>query len=146
LAARPTYTVRTAVWATDEAAIFAVRKHVFVDEQDVDPQLEWDGHDAECTHVLAHNADGRAIGTGRLLPDGHIGRMAVESEWRGNGVGGAMLRALIEEARRRDFVEVHLNAQVHAIEFYRKAGFRVYGEEFMDAGIPHFAMLLKLER
>lgn len=146
MAARPTYTVRTAVWATDEAAIFAVRKRVFVDEQDVDPQLEWDGLDAECTHVLAHDADGRAVGTGRLLPDGHIGRMAVESEWRGNGVGGTMLRALVDEARRRNFVEVHLNAQVHAIEFYRKAGFRVHGEEFMDAGIPHLAMLLNLER
>ncbi|MDH3712603.1 MAG: GNAT family N-acetyltransferase [Gammaproteobacteria bacterium] len=143
---QPAYTVSTADWASDEAAIFAVRKSVFVDEQHVDPQLEWDGRDTECTHVLAHDADNHAIGTGRLLTDGHVGRMAVRPEWRGNGVGGAILRALIGEAHRKGFVEVHLNAQVHAIEFYRKAGFRLHGKEFMDAGMPHHAMLLKLER
>lgn len=145
MASGAAYTVRSAVWASDEAAIFAVRRSVFVDEQHVDPKLEWDGRDAGCFHVLACDTAGRVIGTGRLLQDGHIGRMAVLPDWRRRGVGGDLLSALIEEARRRNLTAVHLNAQLHATGFYRRAGFRIAGREFMEAGILHCAMRMQLE-
>src|SRR4249920_3113014 len=101
--------------ARDEAQ--RIRFTVFVEEQRVPPELEMDEHDAHCVHALAF-ADGRAVGTGRLLPDGHIGRMAVLKEWRGRGAGRALLRALVEAARRRGDREVALNAQVQALGFY----------------------------
>ena len=138
------YTVRSAVWASDEAAIFAVRRSVFVDEQHVDPQLEWDGRDAGCFHVLACDIAGRAVGTGRLLQDGHIGRMAVLRSARGAGVGAALLRALMAAARDRGLREVRLNAQTHALPFYERFGFTAQGDEFDDAGIAHRAMRCSL--
>ncbi len=136
--------VRTARWPEELPAIFALRKAVFVDEQAVDPQLEWDGRDADCTHVLAFAADATPIGTGRLLPDGHIGRMAVLADWRGRGVGRALLDALVAEARRCGMDCVVLNSQVHAEGFYARAGFSASGEPFMEAGIPHRTMRLNL--
>jgi predicted GNAT family N-acyltransferase len=80
------------------------------------------------------------VGTGRLLPDGHIGRMAVLKTHRARGVGGAILKALIAEARRRGMHEVVLSAQTHALEFYRKHGFEARGAAYMEAGIPHREM------
>jgi predicted GNAT family N-acyltransferase len=88
--------------------------------------------------------DARAIGTGRLLPDGHIGRMAVLKAWRGQGAGRALLRALVEEARRRGDREVVLSAQIHALGFYRAAGFAPEGPVYEEAGIPHQSMRLEL--
>ena len=142
----PPISVRLCNW--DEARVDArrIRETVFVREQGVPPALEMDGEDAHCDHALAFAEDGKAIGTGRLLPDGHIGRMAVLQEWRGNGVGALLLQALIEQARRRGHACVRLNAQVYAIGFYRRYGFEVSGSEFMEAGIPHLAMQLELKR
>lgn len=121
--------------ARDEAS--RVRSAVFVEEQGVPPELEMDEHDARSLHALAYAADGTAVGTGRLLPDGHIGRMAVLKAWRGKGVGGAILVRLIAAARERGDREVVLSAQTHAIEFYRRHGFLPEGEVYIDAGIPH---------
>jgi GNAT superfamily N-acetyltransferase len=98
---RPGFTVRVADWGVDEAALHAVRHDVFVIEQNVPADLEWDGIDPECRHVIAVDAAGRAIGCGRLLPDGHVGRMAVRPEWRGRGVGAALLQHLVALARDR---------------------------------------------
>jgi predicted GNAT family N-acyltransferase len=95
-------------------------------------------------HVLASLTDGTPVGTGRLLPDGHIGRMAVRRDWRGEGVGGAMLGLLIEEARERGHRKVALNAQVTALSFYQSFGFSEQGERFMEAGLVHQAMELAL--
>jgi predicted GNAT family N-acyltransferase len=95
-------------------------------------------------HALARDAAGRALGTGRLLPDGHIGRMAVLPQARGQGVGAALLRALMQAARDRGEREVALSAQTHAIAFYERFGFVVEGEEYDDAGIPHRMMRLVL--
>ena len=117
-----------------------VRKTVFVDEQQVPPELEMDRHDAESRHVLACDAEGKAIGTGRLLPDGHIGRMAVLAEWRGRGVGRALIERLLEEAKRIGVVQLVLNAQTSAIGFYRRFGFAEDGPEFVEAGLPHRTM------
>jgi predicted GNAT family N-acyltransferase len=96
-------------------------------------------------HALAETAAGEVIATGRLLPDGHVGRMAVAAAWRGRGVGGAVLEALVAEAGARAMESVLLNAQTHALGFYRAHGFVEEGEEFMEAGIPHRTMRRRLE-
>jgi len=135
-----TYTVRIADWARDETKLKSIRRDVFVVEQSVPESLEWDGIDAQCAHAIAEDDSGRAIGCGRLLPDGHIGRMAVRREWRGRGVGAALLERLIALASARGDARVMLNAQAHAMPFYARYGFRPVGEPFDEAGIPHQAM------
>ena len=136
----PSFHVRLADWGRDHGPLRAVREAVFVHEQSVPLELEWDGIDEDCVHVLAEDERGRAIGTGRLLPDAHVGRMAVLPEWRGRGVGSALLRALIAIAEARGMREVVLNAQLQAMEFYRRHGFVAEGEPFLDAGIAHQRM------
>lgn len=113
-----------------------IRFAVFVEEQGVPRELELDDRDAHCVHAVAFE-DGRAVATGRLLPDGHIGRMAVLKAWRGRGIGGRMLVKLMDRARSRGDRELFLTAQVHAIDFYRAYGFEEEGEEYLEAGIPH---------
>ncbi|HET7364617.1 MAG TPA: GNAT family N-acetyltransferase [Burkholderiales bacterium] len=130
-------------WAAAQEQAKRIRFSVFVEEQRVPADLEMDENDAASLHALAY-ADGRAIGTGRLLPDGHIGRIAVLKEWRGRGAGKAMLRKLIDAARERGHREVALSAQVHALEFYRAEGFEPEGAVYEEAGIPHQAMRLRL--
>jgi predicted GNAT family N-acyltransferase len=131
-------------WPGAQKEAKRIRLTVFVEEQRVPADLEMDEHDAQCVHALAY-ADGQAVGTGRLLPDGHIGRMAVLKAWRGQGAGRAMLRRLIEAARQRGHREVALSAQVHALEFYRAEGFSPEGAIYEEAGIPHQAMRLRLK-
>ncbi|HSG77824.1 MAG TPA: GNAT family N-acetyltransferase [Burkholderiales bacterium] len=126
-------------WETARAEASRIRMTVFVQEQGVPAHIEMDDMDAACAHALAYVA-GKAVGTGRLLPDGHIGRMAVLKECRALGVGGAILVSLMAEARRRGMKEVVLSAQTHAIGFYRKHGFREVGAVFEEAGIPHQEM------
>ncbi len=109
-------------------------------EQQVPPEEELDATDADCVHALAFNHLGEPIGTGRLLPDGHIGRMAVLKASRGNGVGAAILLRLTEQARARGFTQVVLSAQTHARAFYAKYGFKEEGEEYLDANIAHILM------
>ncbi|MCW5622566.1 MAG: GNAT family N-acetyltransferase [Burkholderiales bacterium] len=136
----PTFSVRMADWERDREALRAVREAVFVVEQGVPIELEWDEFDAVSTHVMAEDASGRAIGTGRLLPDGHIGRMAVLAPWRGHGIGAALLARLIERARDAGMDELRLHAQSHAVPFYARHGFACAGDEFIEAGIPHRLM------
>ena len=118
-----------------------VREAVFVEEQKVPLDMEMDEHDAASRHVVAHDSDGGAIGTGRLLTDGHIGRMAVLADWRGKGVGRALLERLLEEARLQGHAHLALHAQTQASGFYRRFGFVEEGPEFMEAGIPHRTMV-----
>ena len=104
--------------------------------------MELDEHDPQCVHALAYAADGTVVGTGRLLPDGHIGRMAVLKARRGQGIGGAILESLVAVARERGDAEIVLSAQTHAIGFYCRHGFAVEGDVYPDAGIPHQDMRL----
>lgn len=127
-------------WDEAEMLVMPVRTEVFVVEQGVPAEIERDALDAVCRHAIARDAGGRVVATGRLLPDGHIGRMAVRRAARGAGVGGAVLQALIAEAARRGLREVALAAQTHALDFYLRHGFEAVGEVFMEAGIPHRAM------
>jgi predicted GNAT family N-acyltransferase len=122
------------------ADLRAIRETVFVQEQNVPIEEEWDALDPVCAHVIARALDGSPIGTGRLTPEHKIGRMAVLPEWRGKGVGDALLLALIEEAQQRGWREVALNAQVSAVDFYLRHGFVPYGERFWEAGIEHQSM------
>lgn len=136
----PVFRVRMADWEREREAMRAIRTPVFIQEQQVPQDIEWDDKDPLCVHALALDADGTPIGTGRLAPDGKIGRMAVLPEWRGRGVGAAILEFLVDSARERGVGECHMNAQSHAVEFYRQHGFEAYDAEFLEAGIPHRRM------
>jgi predicted GNAT family N-acyltransferase len=138
--------VRLADWHRDRDALRGVRHDVFVVEQRVPVEIEWDGIDADCRHALAEDASGAAIGCARLLPDGHIGRMAVRKAWRGLGAGAALLALLVDEARRAGHRRVLLNAQTQALGFYARQGFTPFGDEFFEAGIAHRAMALEIFR
>lgn len=138
------FRVRLTDWEHDRARLAEVRRAVFIAEQGVPEALEWDADDAGSLHLLATDADGRAIGCARILPDGHIGRMAVVKSWRGRGVGRALLAAALEAARAGGHRAVRLSAQSHAAAFYAHAGFVAEGEEYLEAGIPHVAMRLDL--
>ncbi len=131
--------VRLGSWGELSAQASPIRFTVFVDEQKVPVELELDEFDPLSCHALALAGD-EAIGTGRLLPDGHIGRMAVLAGWRGRGVGALLLQALIDEAARRGMARVVLNAQTHALGFYARFGFVPEGEEYEEAGLPHRTM------
>jgi len=128
------------IWAAQKTDARAVRFDVFVIEQKIPVELEWDDMDEHCLHAVAYDATGHAIGTGRLLPDGHIGRMAVRAAGRGKGVGAAILKALMAQARQRGDAEVVLNAQTQAEAFYERHGFSRDGEEYYEAGIAHICM------
>jgi predicted GNAT family N-acyltransferase len=127
-------------WEHARTAATPIRFTVFVEEQLVPPEIEMDEHDAQCVHALAFDGAGAAVGTGRLLPDGHIGRMAVLLAWRGKGVGSLILEALIAKAKQRGDKTVVLSAQTHAIAFYQRHGFIPEGEVYLEAGIRHQQM------
>ncbi|WP_215404125.1 GNAT family N-acetyltransferase [Janthinobacterium sp. JC611] len=137
------HTIRLGDWATLGQDATAIRFEVFVDEQKVPAEIELDDMDAVCLHAVAYDDAGNAIGTGRLLPDGHIGRMAVRQPGRGTGVGGAILQLLMEKARARGDAAVVLNAQTVAAPFYARHGFVQQGEQFEEAGIAHVEMRLQ---
>lgn len=137
--------VVAADWGVDFADLRQVREQVFVIEQGVPVEDEWDALDEASRHVLARDASGRAIGTGRLTPERRIGRMAVLARWRGRGVGSALLQALLDLARERGHEAVELHAQSHAIAFYERFGFEAFGERFDECGIEHVAMRRRLE-
>lgn len=145
--------VRVAESPEDLESCFAVRKEVFVAEQQVPEDLEYDEYDATAVHVLAVRDDGLPLGTGRLLTGaaaaaknggdtgvGALGRLAVTRAARGLGIGAALVRAIEDAARARGLTAVDLHAQTHALGFYERLGYEVYGPEFPDAGIPHRAM------
>lgn len=134
------FRVDAADYAADRDALRAVREAVFVREQGVPLELELDAQDPDCLHVLARDADGRPIGTGRLTPAHTLGRMAVLPQWRGRGVGAAMLAALTGLARERRWNAIELHAQVDAIGFYLRHGYLPIGPRYMEAGIEHQSM------
>ena len=139
------FRVEPADYRADLADLRRIREPVFVEEQQVPLAEEWDELDPQCQHVIARDSEHRPIGTGRLTPEHKIGRMAVLPEWRGRGVGEALLIALIDRAKAMGLREVSLNAQVGALGFYEKFSFVAYGERFEEAGIEHQAMRLALE-
>ncbi len=141
----PAYSFRIAEWPSDEAAIRHVRECVFIEEQRIPAELEWDEMDSQCIHVLAVIENRDAVGTARLEPTGKIGRVAVLKPLRRKGIGTVMVQRLVAEARRAGYAEVYLHAQVDALHFYKKMGFSPEGAQFDEAGIPHRNMRLRSE-
>ncbi len=135
--------VLTASWDEDQEELIQLRTRVFVEEQKVPASLEMDGRDAESAHVKAL-IDDVIIGTGRLLPNGFIGRMCVLREYRNRGIGTMMLKNLVQQAGERGHQKVSLNSQSYVIPFYQKFGFTTDSEEFIEAGIPHRRMVLNI--
>jgi len=133
-------TLRLGDWPQQRVAARAIRLQVFVIEQQVPLELEWDDMDASSLHALAFDSTGQALGTGRLLPDGHIGRMAVLAHARGRGIGAALLQLLMRAARGRGDTMVLLHAQLQVEQFYQRFGFHRFGAEFIEAGIAHVGM------
>ena len=142
---RADYRVEIADYELDLPDLRAVREAVFVVEQGVPPEVELDSQDPQCRHVLARDDAGHPIGTGRLTPNGKIGRLAVLPDWRGQGVGEALLQALIDIARGRGQAFVELDAQRDAMGFYERYAFEPVGKEFVEAGIPHRTMRRTLD-
>ena len=139
------FTVHLISWHDGEPLLRVIREKVFMQEQGVPAELEWDGLDNVCHHALALTTNGEAIGCGRISPDGHIGRVAVLPEWRGKRIGSAILELLVDYARSQNYAQIELNAQVQAIPLYKNFGFEAKGKVFMDANIPHRKMTLKLK-
>ncbi len=133
-------------WASEveREAMIGIRHAVFVVEQAVPIEIELDGVDPDCHHLLAFDPRGRSIGTARMQANGHIGRIAVVKPWRKRSVGARLVEALVEAAREVGLASVDLDAQAHAIGFYEKLGFEPRGDVFMEAGIPHQNMLRRL--
>jgi predicted GNAT family N-acyltransferase len=131
-------------WEQAQTIAGPIRFNIFVGEQNVPPGIELDDKDASCRHAVAYDDSGKAIGTGRLLPDGHIGRMAVVPERRRRGIGALILNALMDDARKRGHKEVIVSAQLQAAEFYREQGFEAEGKVYQEAGILHQNMRRKL--
>jgi predicted GNAT family N-acyltransferase len=147
-AGQPTFDVQVGRWEALGEAARAIRTEVFVAEQRIPAELEWDEADADAWHALVRNRLGMPLATGRLLSAApgvaKIGRMAVRQPVRGSGLGEAMLEALIDVARQRGDREVRLHAQRSAEGFYRRAGFSIVGAPFDEAGIAHIEMRREL--
>jgi len=141
----PPFHVRQARWPQDQDALRSVRARVFIAEQGVPEQLEWDGKDAQALHLLAETDSGIAIGTARLLADGRLGRMAVLADYRGRGVGRTLLEQALKLARRQGLATVTVHAQMQVVPFYQRFGFDSVGGSFLEAGIRHQAMRLTVQ-
>ncbi len=136
------FIVKLVSWNAYAVPLTLVRQQVFVEEQQVPMALEWDGHDENAMHLLALNGYGEAIGCARLPGAGIIGRMAVLKSWRGKGVGRALLAHAIQYYQTRNIQTIQLSAQLHAIAFYQKAGFKICSAPYLDANILHVDMRL----
>jgi len=130
-------------WEKNQKELSNIRREVFIEEQQVPEELEWDEFDDTSHHVLALDNNNKPIGCGRIKPDGQIGRMAVLINWRKQGIGKAILNNLLEFAIQSGYAKCYLHAQITAIPFYEKFGFLITSPEFMDAGIPHKTMKYK---
>lgn len=136
------YSVKLANWTEYRDDIRSIRTQVFIDEQNVPEDLEWDGLDEDAVHVIAiNNQSKKAVGTARLLQTGQIGRMAVLKNERNKGIGSNMLKLLIKYAWDNQIVPLFLHAQLSAVDFYRQHGFEETGGIFNDANIPHCKMI-----
>ena len=143
LSSKDVYYIDVVDWADSISELKKIRTSVFIDEQNVPVELEWDGLDENCTHFLVRS-DNSAIATARLTPEGQIGRMAVLSAYRGLGIGTTLLLKILSHAKESGHEQLYIHAQKQAILFYKRNGFIPEGNEFMDAGIPHLAMHLDL--
>ncbi len=139
------FTVSLVGWHDGGPLLRSIREAVFVREQNVSPEIEWDGKDEACRHALALSLQGEAIGCGRMQPDGQIGHIAVLPQWRKQKVGMAIVEALLDYARAHEYPQISINAQSQYVPFYRNYGFAEQGEPFVDSDGPCIKMALKLK-
>ena len=135
--------IRIADWHTDNDNLTQIRRRVFIEEQNVPENMEWDEYDDSATHFLA-TLDNKVIATARLKTDGQIGRMAVLAEYRNKGIGSKLLQFVVLTAKQQKLKNIYLHAQVSAISFYEKHGFTACGHVFYEANIPHREMSKKI--
>lgn len=134
------YEIQSGTWTQFAAEAKSIREQVFIQEQRIAPEDEWDAQDAVALHFVVY-ATGQAIATARLLENHSIGRVAVLKSQRGLGVGRVLMQHIIQVAKQqRPWVK--LSAQEHAIPFYQSLSFQVEGESYLDCGIPHVDMRL----
>ena len=136
------FVIKLVNWQSHQSELKAIRQQVFIIEQHIPQELEWDGLDDRATHLLALNNANQTVACARILPGGIIGRMAVLKQWRNLGVGRAVLSYAVNFCRTQGLLSIELSAQQHAVGFYSKAGFVVISNEYMDAGIIHYDMRL----
>jgi predicted GNAT family N-acyltransferase len=135
------FTIEQVTWDSPKQALLkAVREEVFIIEQHVPLYIEWDEYDQEAIHLLALDKTGQAIGCARILKKGRVGRMAVRRDWRGKGLGQALLDEAIKICQSLGMQTIAISSQTHAIKFYEKAGFTVTSEAYIDANIWHVDM------
>ena len=139
------YTIKATDWDKDKTALSSIRRKVFIEEQKVPEELEWDEFDESSQHILALDNNGTPIGTGRIKADGQIGRMAVLKDWRNKGIGKSILDELLKIATQSKHNEIYLHAQLTAIKFYEQSEFTINSDEFMDAEIPHKTMIRRID-
>jgi len=139
---KPTVTSRIANWKDDKEVLSAIRHQVFVQEQSVPEEMEWDDYDESSTHYLA-TMNNRVVAVARLKPDGQLGRMAVLSESRHQGIGSSLLHFILLDIKDKGLSGIYLHAQVSAISFYQKHGFKEDGLVFYEANIAHRQMFLE---
>jgi predicted GNAT family N-acyltransferase len=137
------FKIQMVTWASHQRQLRAVRTPVFIEEQAVTPEFEWDDIDATAVHLLA-TLDNEPIACLRIIEYEKIGRMAVLKSYRGRGLGAALLLEAVAICKKQGSKSVYLSAQTHAIEFYRKAGFKQISDEYCDVDIPHVDMQLDL--
>jgi len=139
------YNIKKTNWEKDKLSLSEIRRKVFIDEQSVPEELEWDEFDKDSIHILVTDDSNTPIACGRIKADGQIGRMAVLKEHRNTGIGTGILTALLKCAEDDGTSNVYLHAQTTAINFYEKQGFKSCSEIFMDANIPHKTMKKQLK-
>ena len=137
------FTVVVGDWHSLQQHAQHIRELVFVLEQDIAPEDEWDDQDPISTHFVVYDAD-QPIATARLLSNDHVGRVAVLKEYRSKGIGKLVMQDIIALAKQQQRKELILSSQVHATQFYSGLGFAVQGESYLDCGIPHVDMVMKL--
>ena len=130
-------------WRNDKEVLAKIRRHIFIEEQNVPEELEWDEHDNSSTHFFV-TSDDRVIAVARLKTDGQIGRMGVLAEYRKQGIGSKLLNFILQLAANRNLDKVYLHAQTQAISFYEEHGFIAQGDIFFEVNIPHRQMLKKI--
>ena len=135
--------IHIASWQNDKEVLAKIRRHIFIEEQNVPEELEWDEHDNSSTHFFV-TSDDRVIAVARLKTDGQIGRMGVLAEYRRQGIGSKLLNFVLQLAASRNLDKVYLHAQTQAIAFYQEHGFIAQGDVFFEANIPHREMLKKI--
>lgn len=140
----PTFNIVSGSWESLKQDASYIRQQVFIDEQKISAQDEWDSHDAVSLHFVLYDQN-QAVATARLLNNNSIGRVAVLKQYRGHGLGRVLMLQIIQQAKIDGRAWVKLSAQVHAIEFYQGLGFRLQGEEYLDCGILHIDMIQKLQ-